>query len=90
MRRLLVLSLMLVAAPAWADPASDLATCQQQTATLTIQARDAQQARTAYVAKLAEMLAEMREQLDQARAQVQQLGQELQRLRLAKPPEPSK
>lgn len=63
---------------AWADPAQDLAACQ-------VQVQQAQNARTGYVAKLAEMLAETREQLDQARAQLQALSQEVARLKAAKP-----
>lgn len=73
---------------AWgSDLTSDQRICQAQTASLTIQLRESQQARTAYVAKLAEILAETREQLDQARAQLQALSQEVARLKAAKPEE---
>ncbi len=84
---------------AWADPVEELKACQTQQAAFMQQAaelgalrakvHDAQTMRTAYIAKLAEMLAETRDQLDQARAQVRALGQELQRMKPAPVPPPA-
>lgn len=70
---------------AWAGPANDLISCQAQTAVLTQQVQQAQQARIGYVVRLAEMLAETREQLDQTRAQLQAIMQEVARLKAVKP-----
>lgn len=90
MTRALLVLLVLWPTLLWAGPAEDLSVCQQQTTVLTGQFRDAQQARTAYVAKLAEMLAELREQVDQAREQVRALAAELQRRQRPTPAEGQK
>ena len=48
MWRVTLLGLLLVASAVWADPVDDLKTCQAQVGALTMQAHDAQPARTAW------------------------------------------
>lgn len=87
----LVLALLLgLVTVAWADPADDLRACQAQVGALTIQTRQTEQGRDAYILQLGKTIGEMHEQLDQARQQVQSLTQELQRVKVPKPPEAAK
>jgi TolA-binding protein len=85
--RIILAFLLASATTAWAGPVEELAACQVQVGTLTMQTRQAEQGRDAYVLQLGKTLAELHEQLDQARQQLQALTQEVQRLKAPKPDE---